>query len=497
MMIDSICDLVLSNYKLPHSYTKLLKLTGEDVADYLNRQLTSDVIGLTDNSIQMSTRLDRSGRIVSFFYIIRKDNQYFIALNESLLEITKLELDKYLFSEDVKIEEIDEELSIVTGHNSDLGIHSTHAGIKCTFIIGNKINDLLQDLKSVSISDYHKLVRLSAWPEFELTIKTGTIVNNTRLNELAVSHSKGCYLGQETVSKIETRRGASSYPALLEVPESSDAIKFLDKYYKLVQLGREDRVEGKNLSEGRVVNIPIKTLEDSNELSYRLYIKAIDLFHNNKISESLDLLDKIIKYTPDFADAYESKGAILGQIGEFNKAIEAMDELLKVDEDSVMAHTNKSLYLMKIGKIEEAEEEKSLATVASFKKLGDEARVKKEAKQQEQEELAELERKKEMFNQVLAIDSEDELANFGLGQYHYKVGNFIEAYNFLKKVIDINEKYSVAYSMLGKTCEKLQKISEAKKIYEKGISVASKNGDMMPANEMQSNLNDLLVNEVR
>ena len=55
-----------------------------------------------------------------------------------------------------------------------------------------------------------------------------------------------------------------------------------------------------------------------------------------------------------------------------------MDDLLQVDPESIMAHTNKSLYLMKLGKIEEAEKEKDLATVKSFKKAGQDAKNKKQ-----------------------------------------------------------------------------------------------------------------------
>jgi len=46
---------------------------------------------------------------------------------------------------------------------------------------------------------------------------------------------------------------------------------------------------------------------------------------------------------------------------------------------------------------------------------------------------------------------------------------------------------------LGKSYEAIGDIENARQIYEKGIEAASKQGDMMPANEMQSRSNQLVM----
>ena len=176
---------------------------------------------------------------------------------------------------------------------------------------------------------------------------------------------------------------------------------------------------------------------------------------------------------------------------KFNEAIDVMDQLLKVDEHSVMAHTNKSLFYMKIGEIEKAEEEKSLATVANFQRLGEEAKVKKQLAEEEEKKLAEMKRRESMFLQVIDMDEKDAIANYGMADIYFFRKEYEKSYSHLKTVLDENEKYSTAYALLGKVCEELGKVSEAEEIYEKGISVASNQGDMMPANEMQSRLNQL------
>ncbi|EQC52565.1 hypothetical protein [Bacteriovorax sp. DB6_IX] len=69
---------------------------------------------------------------------------------------------------------------------------------------------------------------------------------------------------------------------------------------------------------------------------------------------------------------------------------------------------------MKIGEIEKAEEEKSLATVANFQKLGEEAKLKRQLKEEEEKKLAEMQRREEMFKQVIEMDPVDAIANFGM-----------------------------------------------------------------------------------
>ncbi|MEE2744336.1 MAG: tetratricopeptide repeat protein, partial [Bdellovibrionota bacterium] len=219
--------------------------------------------------------------------------------------------------------------------------------------------------------------------------------------------------------------------------------------------------------------------------------KGTRLFQEGKEKDSIKVLELCLKISPEHSDAYESIGVIHGRLGQFEKAIEYMDKLLEVHPESVMAHTNKSLYLMKLGRIKEAEEEKSNAAVKSFSYFGEEAKKKKESERREKEIQEELKRKEGTVLSVLEIDAEDVLANFGLGEVNYKKNNFKKANEHLEKVILLDPKHSVAYLTLGKSYEASGNVEKAREIYNLGIEVASKKGEMKPANEMQSRLSNL------
>jgi tetratricopeptide (TPR) repeat protein len=184
---------------------------------------------------------------------------------------------------------------------------------------------------------------------------------------------------------------------------------------------------------------------------------------------------------------------MLGRIEKYDEGIGWMEQLLVVNPQSVMAHTNKSLFLMKLGKIEEAEAEKSLATVKSFAAFGEEAKLNKLKSEDKKKKEEDLLRREKMFLQVLEIDEQDTIALYGMADIFFQRKFFNSAICNLEKIILNDSKYSIAYLLLGKSHEAVLAIESAMEVYKAGIAIASCKGDMMPANEMQSRLNQLIV----
>ncbi|MEC7274720.1 MAG: tetratricopeptide repeat protein [Bdellovibrionota bacterium] len=222
-----------------------------------------------------------------------------------------------------------------------------------------------------------------------------------------------------------------------------------------------------------------------------LYEKAVNLFQSDNEEEAINLLKAVVKLSPDYEDAYEAIGVILGRQEKFQEGIEFMDKVLEANPDSVMAHTNKSLFYMRLGKIEEAEEEKAQATVKSFSQYGKEAQQKKAKEEQRKAEEAEIERRFDMFKQVLEIDPDDNLANYGLADIYFQRGEAEKSIPLLEKVISVDKNYSVAYLLLGKVFLNTENKDKAREVFKRGIEIASAQGDLMPANEMQAKLSGL------
>jgi tetratricopeptide (TPR) repeat protein len=257
----------------------------------------------------------------------------------------------------------------------------------------------------------------------------------------------------------------------------------------LAKVLRDVRVDGMILADSYQVKFFPRWPLNAREIAQELYFLGVEAFQESQEESALMAWRRCIEVQPDFADAYESIGVVLGRQEKFIEAESWMRKLLHVDPDSVMAHTNLSLFLMRQNRIQEAEEHKAKATIASFKSFGKEASQKKKKEEERKKLEEELLRRENMFLQVLEIDPDDNLALYGLGSIRLETGKFEEAIHYLQKVVQVDPSYAVAYLSLGKAYNAIGRKEYARDIWSRGIKIAAKKGDLMPANEMQSLLN--------
>ena len=502
----------------------LIKVSGTDREGFMQGQITSDLKSLLTGRAQISARLNRQGKVQSFFFIAKLRECLYLLCPKDLKESIITDFSKYIIMEDVELLEDGREIwlefnpqiskkELIDEEHFELNFYGIPARIRFSDDSDlTRTNDL--ELEVVRI--------LNGWPKWQIDLDESQFINESLLGEMAISYSKGCFLGQETAAKIENNRGAHLYPMLIEMNKATslsffqaEALTILENlekktfakiFYQVenllwVKVAREYRVEGKliefNLGDltfqGTLKTLPFFKASSNEEIALELYFLGVEEFQKGNSQAALDIFERAIMFNNSLADAYESVGVILGRDEKFAEAIEWMDKLLVINNKSVMAHTNKSLYLMKLGKIEEAEAEKSLATVKSFAQFGEEAKLKKALSEEVQKKEAEMQRREKMFLQVLELDQDDTIALYGLGDIYFYRKNYTEACESLLKVISIDPKYSVAYLLLGKCYEALLKKDLAAKTYEAGIVVASKSGEMKPANEMQARLNQIVM----
>jgi tetratricopeptide (TPR) repeat protein len=484
---------------------------GEDVESFLHSQSTFDVRGLTNNAFHLISFLDPQGRLQSYGWLL-KDKDRFSYLVPAGTEASTLErLERFLISEDVDISKPE-----IRPWTFALGPLLKGSGLRGE-LFGEAALLSPQPFEDVPVlsPEAVELWRgLSGWPAFYQEGLVSELLNNLRLFDLSLSPNKGCYPGQETVAKIATRRGAAYSPVLIEVDQmvSHGEIYSFDKligrvqkchhwnnrFYLETQLLRDFRLEGLSLSfkkdnseyEGKVRYFPLLPVSVRGKAE-ELFYQASDAFRTDDFDLAESLFRQSLLIDPTFADAYEGLGVMLGRQERFAEAVELMNQLSQVDTDSVLAHTNKSLYLMRMGKIQEAEEEKAQATLKSFKKFGQEAKLKEELEKEKNAKQSEWKKRESMFLQVLEIDPEDTLANYGIGSIAVEQGEWPRAIIHLEKVISQDPKYSVAYLALGKAYKGIGDFDNAKKTWNEGIKIAASKGDLMPANQMHSELQQL------
>ena len=494
----------------------LIEVTGVDREEFFQGQVTNDLEALAINEGQVTVRLNRTGKVQSFFTIAKLADKLLILCPKILTQSILDDFNKFIIMDDVELKLLNKPvhahlnyfLNEVTGpYLFTFNFYGIAAAIGTSAFLGVPQADV-SELEDVRILNGH--------PVWKLDVDESHFINDSFLNEIGISYKKGCFLGQETVAKIENNRGAAYYPMLLKLKDSgikvSNAEFFVDDkkagkinyqrgVYLQVNLFRDFRIEGRELEikiDGKphavtVHYLPFFKNQKRPEIARELYHLGVDEFQKAQTDSAMNFMKKAIEFDQGHVDAFESIGVILGRKEQYQEAIDWMDKLLAVKPTSVMAHTNKSLFLMKMGKIEEAEAEKALATVKSFSMYGEEAKLKRALDEEKKKKDEDILRREKMFLQVLEIDAEDTVALYGMGDIAFYRENFKEAVLNLEKVVQFDEKYSAAYLLLGKSLEATGNLERAMQVYKKGIDVASKRGDMMPANEMQSRLNQLIM----
>ena len=348
------------------------------------------------------------------------------------------------------------------------------------------------------------------------------VLPETGLEHNSVSYSKGCYIGQEVIARIKTYGSPSlALTGLIfegyEPPPFNGELRLNGKKIGIVKsscysytfgkhiafayLGKEHRSPDLKLelkindTEFKAVTALLPFYQTQSRSDHAKQLHEEDLAHF-KDEENLDrpigLLREALELDPKYAPAYEALGVLLSHQNKLDEAISLMKRLAEIDPKEIMAHANLSIYYMKQGRIEDAENEKAEATALQFEKMMEEKISQKSQERLEEEKRRDQENKIGMFLEVLKIDPADQVANFGLGSIYLDRGNHEEARKRLTILVENFPDYSVAYNLLGKTLEKLDRIEEALEVYKKGIATASKKGDLMPLKEMQSRRNQLV-----
>src|SRR5215831_6054905 len=92
----------------------------------------------------------------------------------------------------------------------------------------------------------------------------------------------------------------------------------------------------------------------------------------------------------------------------------------------------------------------------------------------------------EILKTMVDQNPSDTFALYGLAMELANSGNLEEAVRRYRALLQNNESYAAAYYHGGQALEKLGRIEEARELYEKGIEVTTRSGDLKTRSELQA-----------
>ena len=209
-----------------------ITVEGADAAEYLQGQLTNDIEALKPGAGTYSALLDRKGRMQADMRVLRlSDSEILVETEPEALDVCTRHLTMYSVGRDVSVTPVAGTLGLlsVAGPASSsltglppLGAENDHACVEIDGLPARAVRtadglDLiatpehLDGLESaleargvVRVSEEAiEIVRVeSGRPRFGREMTNETIPQEAGINERAVSFTKGCYIGQETVARL-------------------------------------------------------------------------------------------------------------------------------------------------------------------------------------------------------------------------------------------------------------------------------------------------------
>src|SRR3954468_9439346 len=206
------------------SYRGKLRLTGGEAAEYLQGQITNDVEALAPGEGCYAALLSHKGKIVADMRVLRGPDFIWLDTEPAALPVMLRNAQMFGIGRDVHAEDVsagyailsligpaardaleveppDAEYAWVDGEH---GMYvATDAGVDviCPAADADGVRAAL-GIERVS-EDAAECLRIeSGRPRLGIDIGSETIPEEAGLNERAVSFTKGCYVGQETVARL-------------------------------------------------------------------------------------------------------------------------------------------------------------------------------------------------------------------------------------------------------------------------------------------------------
>lgn len=194
-----------------------LRITGNDRVRFLNGQITNDVRKATESTAIEACVLNAKGKLNAHLFLSAAPDCFWIDADRELREALRARLERYVIADDVQIEDVTDRWSIFhvfSGAAPDIKdsrrLVSTRRFAEAGWdiwadsafhdAVSQRLSSMLRFFDAASAEIFRIEYGIPRWGR-ELTEEIIPIEAN--LEERTVDYEKGCYIGQEVISRIK------------------------------------------------------------------------------------------------------------------------------------------------------------------------------------------------------------------------------------------------------------------------------------------------------
>ena len=217
-----------------------IALTGADRSSFLHALVTNDIARLTKGTGTYAAYLTPQGRMISDMRVVETGSRMLLGVERDLAAALAERLDRLIFSEDVQVSDVTDELDVIGVHGPSAAAMIQRATGASVIDLSGQYDNLIVDSLTIvrddalalpgfdvyvakgdadalratlhaagvvtaGVETYETLRIEAARPRFGVDMNTDTIPLEAGIEDRAISFTKGCYVGQEVIIRVMHR----------------------------------------------------------------------------------------------------------------------------------------------------------------------------------------------------------------------------------------------------------------------------------------------------
>jgi tRNA-modifying protein YgfZ len=194
-----------------------LRVTGADRVRFLNGQTTNDVRRASAAATQESCVLNAKGHLEAHLFLFATPNDIWIDADRQLREQLRLRFERYIIADDVVVEDVSDGFDIF-----HVLSESKPDGLQTKFCVQSRrvrrdgwdlwVESAAAEQTRSTLADAYQLMDESEWeilriengiPRWGRELTPEIIPPEANLQLHAIDYEKGCYIGQEVISRMK------------------------------------------------------------------------------------------------------------------------------------------------------------------------------------------------------------------------------------------------------------------------------------------------------
>jgi len=234
------------------SWRGVLEMTGRDRARFLHGMCTNDIKKLQPGQGCMAAIVNRQGKMVAELIAHAAENALLLEMDRSNLIPTIDHLNKFIVADDVAMKVSDAAVlglggpraqsllairdlpdfhfmmrdGVVVGRNRTLGVEGYHLLVPAAK--AGEADALLGHGVAPAGFEAHEVLRIeNGFPRWGADMDASLLPMEAGLEPIAISYTKGCYIGQEVIQRVKTYSEPPKTLVQFEVPDAAAGDKVL------------------------------------------------------------------------------------------------------------------------------------------------------------------------------------------------------------------------------------------------------------------------------